>query len=81
MAQDSAITRQSELKAVDLLTKREREVFAHLGMGLTNREIAEELDLSSKTVEWHAASISLKIGVKGRGKLVRVAIRAGLSPL
>ena len=75
------MTRQSELKAVDLLTKREREVLTHLGMGLTNREIGEELGLSEKTIESYRTAVSGKLGVKGRVKLARIAIRAGLSPL
>ena len=75
------MTRQSELKAVASLTGREREVLTHLGMGLTNREIAEELGIAEKTVEWYKASITRKTGVSGRVKLARLAIRAGLSPL
>ena len=75
------MTRQSELKAVASLTKREREVRTHLGMGLTNREIGEELGIVGKTVDSHNVSIAKKTGVSGRGKLVRLAIRAGLSPL
>ena len=75
------MTRQSELKAVASLTGREREVLTLLGMGLTNPEIAEELGLAQKTVEWFKTSITKKTGVRGRVRLARLAIRAGLSPL
>ena len=73
--------RQTERKAVASLTRREREVLTHLGMGLTNREIAEELGIAKKTVESHKARITEKTGMSGRVKLARIAIRAGLSPL
>ncbi len=75
------MTRQSELKAVASLTGREREVLTHLGMGLTNRGIAEELGIAEKTVDSHRESITRKTGVNGRVTLARLAIRAGLSPL
>ena len=75
------MTRRSELKAVASLTEREREVLTHLGMGLTNPEIAEELGIAQKTVEWFKTSITKKTGVRGRVKLARLAIRVGLSPL
>ena len=78
---NQAMTHQKDLKAVASLTKREFEVLTHLGMGLTHREIAEELGITVKTVNWHMAHIIEKTGVSGRVKLARIAIRVGLSPL
>ena len=54
------------------LTAREREVFALIGKGRTNRLIAEQLGLSLRTVETHRKNITGKMGVKG-GELVRLA--------
>lgn len=55
-----------------LLTVREREVFALIGKGYTNRTIAEELGLSLRTVETHRKNVNHKLGAKG-SKLVRLA--------
>lgn len=48
------------------VTRREREVAALVSEGLTNREIAERLVLSERTVEAHLANIFGKIGVSSR---------------
>lgn len=62
----------------DLLTSRERELLQLLGEGYTNREIADQLCLSVKTVEAHESNICSKLNVRGRAALVRHAIHAGL---
>ncbi|MFO8239185.1 MAG: response regulator transcription factor [Prochlorococcaceae cyanobacterium] len=54
------------------LTARERQVFALIGKGWTNRLIAEQLGLSLRTVETHRKNITGKVGAKG-GELVRLA--------
>jgi DNA-binding CsgD family transcriptional regulator len=55
------------------LSQREREILAGLSLGYTNREIAEQLHLSVRTVEWYRARIQCKLGVNGRAALVRAA--------
>ncbi len=72
---------RAELEAIESLTPRQREVLFHLGMGLSNREIAKELGIEPKTVESHRATLARKLGVTQRVKLARMAIRTGLSPL
>ncbi len=62
----------------DLLTPRERELLQLVGEGYTNREIAEQLCLSVKTVEAHESNICSKLNVRGRAGLVRHAIHAGM---
>jgi two-component system response regulator NreC len=66
--------------ALDLtaLTAREMEVFRHLASGRRNREIAEALGISVKTVETHRARLMLKLGIDNLAELVKVAIRAGV---
>jgi two-component system response regulator NreC len=64
--------------APDKLSGREREILALLGLGHTNREIAEQLALSVRTVEWHRARIQAKLGVTGRAALAQVARTHGL---
>ena len=64
------------------LTRREREILALVARGLDNREIAERLVLSVRTVERHASNIYLKIGASGpsaRAAAAAYAARAGLA--
>ncbi len=61
------------------LSPREREILELLALGHTNREIAAELQLSVRTVEWHRARIQTKLGVTGRAALARVARAHGVA--
>lgn len=63
------------------LTKREREVVKYLAEGMTNREIAEFLGLSTRTVEAHRARIMIKSDFRDIAGLVKYAIREGLTTL
>jgi len=60
------------------LTDREREVLAELVRGHTNQRIADELDISPKTVMHHTTSVYRKLGVRGRAEAVAHAVRSGL---
>ncbi|CBE69155.1 MAG: response regulator transcription factor [Candidatus Methylomirabilis oxygeniifera] len=60
------------------LTLRETQVLQHIAQGLPDREIAESLQLSVRTVENHAARIRKKLQVDNRTALVRYALRAHL---
>ena len=60
------------------LTPREREVLARLAEGLTNRETADALGLSAKTVNRHVENIFNKIGVSTRAAAVAKAMKADL---
>jgi two-component system response regulator NreC len=62
----------------DLLTPREREVLTLIAEGLTNREIAEALVISVKTVERHRENIMHKLNLHNRVELVKYAIAKGL---
>jgi DNA-binding NarL/FixJ family response regulator len=62
----------------DGLTRREAEVLGLVGSGRTNREIAEALVLSVKTVERHLANVYAKIGARNRAEATAYALRHGL---
>lgn len=57
------------------LTKREYEILALVATGKTNREVAEALFISIKTVETHKTHILEKLGLKNTPELVKYAIK------
>ena len=57
-----------------LLTKRETEVFRLLGLGMTVKQIAAELNISSRTIETHEARMKEKLGAKDTNQLRRKAV-------
>jgi len=60
-----------------ILTKREREVFELLVKNNITKDIAEELDISEKTVRNHISNVMQKLGVKGRASAVVELIKMG----
>ena len=62
----------------DGLTSRERDVVRLAALGHTNREIADRLVLSVRTVETHRSRIQRRLGLGTRAELVRWAIEHGM---
>ena len=62
----------------DRLTPREQDVVKLIAEAYTNKQIAEILKVSEKTVESHRANVLAKLGMRDRVELVRYAIRRGL---
>jgi two-component system response regulator NreC len=60
---------------LDQLTAREREVLQLIAEGYTNREIAEILTLSIKTVKSHRNNLMQKLDLHDRGDLIKYAIQ------
>jgi DNA-binding NarL/FixJ family response regulator len=70
--------RAGEALPEDPLTPREQQIVKLIAESNTNRQIAEVLTISEKTVETHRANILLKLGMRDRVELTRYAIRRGL---
>jgi two-component system, NarL family, response regulator NreC len=60
------------------LSPRETEVLRQMALGHTNREVAEQLSLSVRTVETHRAHVQQKLGLDSRSELTRYALENGL---
>lgn len=69
---------QPPASALAELTPRELEVLGRVARGLTNKETALELGISTRTVEAHRDSLTRKLGVRTTAGLTRLAIEAGL---
>lgn len=65
-------------RGVETLTPRETEVLTLMAEGLSNREIAERLGLSPKTIEAYRTRLSDKTGLRRRSELIRLAFTSGL---
>ena len=61
----------------NILTKREKDVFALLIQNKSTREIAEHLNISEKTVRNHISNAMQKLGCKGRAGAVIELIKLG----
>ena len=63
--------KNGEMVNLNELTRREREVFEKMRRGMCNKEIGNELNLSERTVKFHASSLYAKIpGVRNRGDVM-----------
>jgi NarL family two-component system response regulator LiaR len=62
----------------DDLTRREREVLNLLCQRFSNTEIADQLYIGTRTVEFHVANVLDKLGVENRRDAAAVAARLGL---
>ena len=63
------------------LTDRQREILVLLAQGGTSKKIADQLNISIKTVEFHKANITRKVGVHTTADLIKFALAHGLTTL
>ena len=69
------VSRDNDKDKIDALTKRELEVLVCVANGMFNRDIAEKLDISERTVKNHITSIFKKIKVVDRTQAAVFAIK------
>ena len=66
---------RADKRDIDKLSNRELQVFELIGRGVTGGQIAERLNLSTKTIETHQAKIKKKLGLGSAHELTQRAIR------
>ena len=64
--------------AADLLTPRQRDILRLVSLGHTNREIADVLEISVRTVEVHRFNLMRRLNVRNVAQLFRRALQLGL---
>jgi DNA-binding NarL/FixJ family response regulator len=79
MSIDAANTmRENKDAQIPVITRREKEVLQLIAEGLTNKDIAEKLFISTTTVDTHRNSLLSKFDVKNTANLVRMAAQFDL---
>lgn len=68
----------SQDSAQSLLSKRETEVLEHISKGLSTSDIAQQLNISDNTVEFHRHNLMKKLQVSNVAQMVRKAMKLGL---
>jgi len=63
------------------LSQREREVLQLVAEGMSTKEVAATLHVSTKTIETHRGNIMRKLGIHSIAELTKFAVREGLTPL
>lgn len=66
-----------DVQPTSALTRREAQVMEMLARGVTNREIAHDLDISVKTVDTHRGHVLKKLALRNNAELARFAVKHG----
>jgi FixJ family two-component response regulator len=73
-SRQTAYQTQERAALLDKLTQRERQVLDLIVAGRMNKQIADDLAISIKTVEAHRASLMFKLNVRSMAELMKVAL-------
>lgn len=74
----SVVRREQAAKAVAGLTPRQREVLREMTLGYRNKQIADHLGVSEKTVKMHRGAMIGNLGIATSADAIRIAVEAGL---
>jgi DNA-binding NarL/FixJ family response regulator len=69
-----------EAETFGQLTPRLQEVLRLIADGLSTKQIAAQLNITKKTVEFHRGRLTAKLGIRAVALLARYAVRVGASP-
>ncbi len=75
-AHEASNAERDAIGRIEKLTGRERQVLDLIVAGRLNKQIADDLDISIKTVEAHRANIMTKLGARTMADLMRIALKA-----
>ncbi len=75
------LVKSAESSAFAILTNREREVLQLIAEGKATKEIANQLNVSVKTIETHRKQLMDKLNIHSIAELTKYAIREGITPL
>jgi len=78
---EAALSRKRSEHPAQILSQREFQVLTYLAAGKTNREIAELLSISVKTVDTHRGHVLKKLKLRNNSDITRFAIQNGLMPV
>ncbi len=77
----AALNRKRSEHPAQILSQREFQVMSYLAAGKTNREIADTLSISVKTVDTHRGHVLKKLRLRNNSDITRFAISNGLMPV
>ena len=63
--------RERDPSTADQLTPQERQIMRFVAEGSTNKQVAAQLFLSPRTVDYHLRNVFLKLGISSRAELIR----------
>lgn len=76
---DVIVSEHPDMGRLGDLTERELELLHHIGMGRSSEDAARLMHRSTRTVEWHRASLGQKLRCSNRVELARIAFDSGLT--
>jgi DNA-binding NarL/FixJ family response regulator len=72
-------TTRADPAILEVLTERERDVLQQVARGMSNLEVAQQLNISPSTAKTHVSRILMKLNARDRAQLVVLAYETGLA--
>ena len=71
------LKKETNVKLLSLLSDKEREVLSLVAEGVSTKEMADQLQLSPKTIETYRNNLINKLNARNSSDLIRIAIKEG----